>query len=53
MFAQPETAPALCKYCGAAELPVERKGKVYFYWLPYNTTGTPLTDATLTGTMLR
>src|ERR1017187_10191025 len=43
---QRETAAALCKYCEALELPVERKGKVYFIsaahggktgGLPYNT----------------
>ncbi|HKM46620.1 MAG TPA: hypothetical protein VJX69_03485, partial [Terriglobales bacterium] len=26
-IAQRKTATVLCKYCGAAELPVERKGK--------------------------
>src|SRR5450759_1595197 len=28
---QRQTAAPLCKNCGAAKLPVERKGKVYFY----------------------
>jgi len=29
---QPQTAAPLCKNCGAKKLPVERKGKVYFYF---------------------
>ena len=36
---QPQTAPPLCKNCGGEKLPVERKGKAYFYsrGAPYNT----------------